>query len=431
MSADRKTLSEKLSARRSSTNIYPSWLVVYTVAVACAFASPLRAQDPGAAYVEALPDFSVSFEMIALPGGEVELVALEVDPRDAKKITRHDRTHRVVISPFWIGKYELNWDVAEPWAFPDESLVENFDGLSEHAKVAFMACPTLYGASSDNVPTHDRPGECPLTGLSQFGAKRFCHWLSLATGKFYRLPTEAEWEYACRAGSTTKYPQGDEPSSRVEVEAADDSRDGLRVGAGKPNAWGLCDMLGNVEEWVADGFHEGYGAFSAHQRRVDPIAWPVGRLEGQNEPYLIGAGVFVPPVAELRKHRLRGRWERSGHSLDDRALIQLRRDFLRAGQTVAIGPGVARGGSDNPVVCPTTEHLAFAMRFQPDRNPDTATPDLVFDNSIYWNEGLFRNDVGFRVVRPAKVPSRQVQLWHWGIYEHHEFWSKYTMEPTD
>ncbi len=393
--------------------------------------APLSAREPGASYVETLPEFGATFEMIAIPGGEFTMQAMEVDPRNAAKIVHHDEKYRVKLSPYWIGKYEMTWNVVEPWALPKKSFIDEFDRIDEQTKIAFAACPTLWGLWSDDPPRMADLSKRPVGGLSQFGAKRYCHWLSLMTGRFYRLPTEAEWEFACRAGSTSKYPWGEEPPDQDRIDPIDESLDGLSVGAAEPNAWGLYDMLGNLNEWVADGFSEGYSAFPKTGTLADPIAWPVGNLETQNEPFQNLAETTDLLVAQLRQQRFIGRWEEKHRALDDRELVELRKQFLREGQIVALGPGVARGGSDNQTVSPTPEHYACAARYLPTRNPDTATPDIVFDNSMYWSEGLYRRDVGFRVARPEKVPSRKVQLWHWGIYEHHEFWLKYTIPPSE
>jgi formylglycine-generating enzyme required for sulfatase activity len=105
----------------------------------------------------------------------------------------------------------------------------------------------------------------PAISMTQHAANKYAQWLSARTGHFYRLPTEAEWEYACRAGSTTAYPFGDDPSKLVDYAWFQLNSNGKygKVGTRKPNAWGLHDMSGNVMEWTLDQYTEDYSQWSA------------------------------------------------------------------------------------------------------------------------------------------------------------------------
>ena len=104
----------------------------------------------------------------------------------------------------------------------------------------------------------------PVIGITQYAASRYCEWLSARTGKKYRLPTEAEWEYAARAGTTTAYSFGDDPATVGDYAwFKDNAGEQPHVGgAKKPNAWGLYDIHGNVAEWTADKYDAGYYAQS-------------------------------------------------------------------------------------------------------------------------------------------------------------------------
>ena len=133
--------------------------------------------------------------------------------------------------------------------------------------------------------------DLPVEQVSWLDAVLFCNKLSeqekktpfyringrevtIAGGNGYRLPTEAEWEYACRAGSTTLYPFGDD-MSKLGDHAWYESNSGLKthpVGQKRPNAWGLYDMLGNVWEWCQDWYEDGY-------YRASPPADPPGPSE--------------------------------------------------------------------------------------------------------------------------------------------------------
>jgi formylglycine-generating enzyme required for sulfatase activity len=100
-------------------------------------------------------------------------------------------------------------------------------------------------------------GRRPAIWVSFEDAQAYLAWLQQKTGRPYRLPTEAEWEYACHAGTETKYPWGDEPTTALANydRAAGRTRE---VGASPPNPWGLSDLNGNVWEWVEDVWQAGH-----------------------------------------------------------------------------------------------------------------------------------------------------------------------------
>tara|TARA_R110002096_G_scaffold159011_3_gene324592 strand:+ start:17638 stop:18315 length:678 start_codon:yes stop_codon:yes gene_type:complete len=112
--------------------------------------------------------------------------------------------------------------------------------------------------------TGDVDSALPAVNISWHEATAYCEWLRQESGDNYRLPTEAEWEYACRAGSTTPFPSGFLPDPNEANLYYDEC--GNRIGAGqrlpcgwgRPNAFGLHDMLGNVCEWVQDDWTPDY-----------------------------------------------------------------------------------------------------------------------------------------------------------------------------
>jgi formylglycine-generating enzyme required for sulfatase activity len=117
-------------------------------------------------------------------------------------------------------------------------------------------------------------GDYPAICMTQHAARVFCQWLSVKTGRYYRLPTEAEWEYACRGGTATAYSFGDDTADIDEYAWYFDNSDDTyqRVGKKKPNPWGLHDMHGNVAEWVLDQYDAAY--YGRDGNTLDPLNVP-------------------------------------------------------------------------------------------------------------------------------------------------------------
>ena len=166
---------------------------------------------------------ALEIEMVELRGGSF-LMGSRGGEDDEQPV------HRVSIKPFAIGKYEV-------------------------LGFQYRAFETATGRSGA-MYWEDK---VPVGGVSWNDAQAYIEWLNDRTGLSYRLPTEAEWEYAVRAGSTTAYHFGDDGHLLFRYANYDDSRDGpTKAGSFRPNAWGLYDMLGNVAEWVEDCWHWDY-----------------------------------------------------------------------------------------------------------------------------------------------------------------------------
>jgi formylglycine-generating enzyme required for sulfatase activity len=182
---------------------------------------------------DTIPGTAVSFELVQLPAGFVMLA----DVNGKQRLAR--------VGPIWIGKTEVTWDEYDVfWMALD---------LPQAERQSHRSTPRV-ARSRPSVP-YEPPyrgwghSGWPAGSVSFESANQYCRWLSTKTGKKYRLPTEAEWEYACRAGGRTLRP---DRTTLLEVAWLDlNSEEQTHpVGKKRPNAWGLYDTLGNVAEWV-------------------------------------------------------------------------------------------------------------------------------------------------------------------------------------
>ncbi len=227
---------------------------------------PLEVADSEAAsesqmkpYAELIEHTEATIPMVPIPGGSFLMGSpdSEEDRNDDEGPQR-----KVQLSPFWIGKFEITWDQYDAWG----------EQIDQRRRKMFQLDPGPRDLLVDGI---SKPTEAytdmsfamgkedyPAISMTQHAARTYCQWLSAKTGRYYRLPTEAEWEYACRAGTTTAYSFGDDPADLEDHGWLFDNSDDAyqRVGQKKPNPWGLHDMHGNVSEWVLDQYVEaGYG----------------------------------------------------------------------------------------------------------------------------------------------------------------------------
>jgi len=250
------------------------------------------------AYAEQIHSSGVAIEMTPIPGGEFLMgsPASEVDRQE-----NEGPQVRVKLEPFWMGRHEITWQQFYVWWWRvnfdmkrDEILAEREKPKSSRDRLAdAISRPTKpycdltfdMGSSSD----------CPAICASHLAARYYCMWLSAKTGRYYRLPTEAEWEYACRSGTTTAYSFGDDPKMLDDYAWYYDNADEKyhRVGQKKPNRWGLYDMHGNVSEWVLDSYlADRYSKLSGPDAVKNPLALP----HTDRYPFVIrGAGFWDDP----------------------------------------------------------------------------------------------------------------------------------------
>ena len=184
--------------------------------------------------------------------------------------------HKVKLDSFWMAKYETTWDLYN--LFMSRNLDELQPAFNSKNEVnididAVSGATTPYVEMSFGMGTDG----FPAISMTQLAAKKFCQWLSAITGNFYRLPTEAEWEYACRAGSEKAYSFGDDPKELNNYAWFKDNSNNKyhKVGQKLPNSWGLYDMHGNVSEWTLDEYNTTTYLKASQNLSKNPIVKPI------------------------------------------------------------------------------------------------------------------------------------------------------------
>ncbi len=247
-------------------------------------------------YTNAIPKTGVKYEMLPIPGGEF----LMGSPDDEKgRFEDEGPQHKVTVEPFWMGKFEVTWNMYEPFMITGEA--RNKDGSPESipddaTAVDIISSPTTpYTEMSFGMGTDGFPAIC----MTQHAANKFCEWLSAQTGHYYRLPTEAEWEYACRAGTTGPFSCPEEELADYAVVDPEQVRIAYqKIGTKKPNPWGLYDMHGNVMEWVLDQYiADAYGKYEG-KTTASPLEIPSTLY-----PRIARGGSWYDPPEELRSAR--------------------------------------------------------------------------------------------------------------------------------
>ncbi len=217
------------------------------------------------AYTNTIPGSEVKYDMVPIPGGKFKMGSPESEPGHKPD---EAPVHEVEIAPFWMEKCEATWNEFELFMYLEEEKKNRGDKVPEDLNKITDAVthPThpyvemSFGMGKDGYPA---------ISMTQHAANKYCEWLSAKTGHFYRLPTEAEWEYAARAGTSTAYFWGDDASKIGDYCWWGKNSDFKyqKVGQKKPNPWGLYDILGNVAEWTLDQYDPN---FYAHSPGVNP-----------------------------------------------------------------------------------------------------------------------------------------------------------------
>lgn len=204
-------------------------------------------------YTEKIVGTDLEFDMVPIPGGTFMMGSPEDEEgRDDDEGPQHE----VTVEPFWMAKHEVIWDLYETWSFELDIQRRKAEGREatewDHLADAVARPTAPYSDMSFEMGKRNKPA----ISMTLYAAQHFCKWLSAKTGRYYRIPTEAEWEYACRAGTTTAYSFGDDMADLDDYGWYFDNSEDMyqEVGQKEPNPWGLYDMHGNVAEWVLDQY---------------------------------------------------------------------------------------------------------------------------------------------------------------------------------
>ena len=259
-----------------------------------------KAEAEMKAYTQNIPGTDVKFDMLPIRGGKF-LMGSPASEED--RVKDEGPQHEVIVEPFWMGKCEVTWDEYEQWSMGLDNL------FRKHTK----AKATAYDKQADAITRPTMPyldmtfdmgkDGYPAICMTQLAAKMYCKWLSAKTGHYYRLPTEAEWEYACRAGTKTAYSFGDDVDDLDDYAWHYENSDEKyhKGGRKKPNPWGLYDMHGNVCEWVLDKYVPDLYAKSKGKVIKNPLVIP-----NSTYPRAVRGGSWDDDPETLRSSARRG-----------------------------------------------------------------------------------------------------------------------------
>lgn len=236
------------------------------------------------AYQFALPGSSLQCKMVPIKAG-----TFLMGSSNAEKGRKSDEgpQKNVSISAFWMGTYEVTRDEFDVF-FKDATTSAN-SAVDAVTRPSPQYVDLSWGMGKE--------GGFPVNSLSQYAALMYCRWLYAKTGVFYRLPTEAEWEYACRAGTTTRFYFGDDEKLLGRYAWYEDNSNEKfqKVGQKLPNAWGLYDMLGNVCEWTLDHYEP-----KRLEELADNAADPVLPFNKKQYPKALRGGGYKDEALALR-----------------------------------------------------------------------------------------------------------------------------------
>ncbi len=243
-------------------------------------------------YQQELAGTELIIDMVTIPSGKFTMGSPATEEH---RNMDEGPTHQVEIDAFWMAKYEITWELYNLF------INRNIDKETNQKKGTdlTMEVDAVSGATVPYVDMSLGMGTeagLPVGNVTHLAASTFCKWLSAKTGYFYRLPTEAEWEYAARAGSTNAFHFGDTLAALDDYAWHYKNSNGTyhKVGQKKSNNWGLYDMYGNVAEWTLDQYlPEIYK--SRKNKTVNPLERAVTEY-----PRVVRGGSYDDDAKDLR-----------------------------------------------------------------------------------------------------------------------------------
>jgi len=274
-----------------------TFLTVCLVAFSCS-ALPGKEADSPKKYTETVTAETgekISFEMTPIPGGTFLMGSPQDEPgRKDDEAPQHE----VRVAPFYLCTTETTIELFMAYYQETVTAKKDFIEPEQAEKEAMEDVDAITGPTpvyGDMTMGYEK--NHPAIAMTWHNTTTFCKWLSRKTGKKYRLPTEAEWEYACRAGTTSRFGFGNDPGQLKDYawyEANTEGKNGA-VAKKKPNAWGLYDMLGNVREWVYDFYSPAaYQEIAKQSPAVNPKGPTAGKV------HVARGGDYGSSVEELR-----------------------------------------------------------------------------------------------------------------------------------
>lgn len=249
--------------------------------------------DEMIAYAESVPGSEVKIDMVAIAGGKFMMGSAA---GEAGRAEDEGPQHEVAVGAFWMSATEITWDMYDQFAFSLDLKKEKAQDAPSRPASGVDAVTRPTPPYADEAFGYGK-GSQPAISMTHHAAMEYCRWLSQKTGKTYRLPTEAEWEYASRAGTQTAYSFGDDSKRLGEYGWFLDNSEGgpRRVAQKKPNQWGLFDMYGNIAEWCLDHYDKDF-----YSTLKSPVVAPVLLPSDRRYPHTVRGGSWDDEAPLLR-----------------------------------------------------------------------------------------------------------------------------------